>query len=117
EFMSVSPATLADALERALQTMVEFFDVDTSFLRHNDLERDLTVLVAEWPRRENVPDPDPLGEVPFDVDPVFAATRTLTEPFVLRPETNDDAYQERVEQGAGIAQVAMAMVPLITDSA
>jgi len=116
EFMSVSAVDLADALERALQTMTEFFDVDTSFLRRNDFERDLTVLVAEWPRRENVPDPDPLGEVPFDVDPVFAATRALDQPFVLRPESSDDAYQERVEQGAGVPQVSMAMVPLISEA-
>src|SRR4051794_17725126 len=111
ELMPASVATLQETLERALRLMGEFFDVDTSFLRHNDFERGLSVLVAEWPPRTDIPDPDPLGEVPFDVDPVFGATRALDQPFVLRPTTSDDAYQERVEQGSGVDQVSMAMVP------
>ncbi len=116
-FMPVSAATLQATLERTLQDLTEFFGVDTSFLRHNSLERHATVLVAEWPTRENVPDPDPLGEVPFGVDPVFDATRDLREPFFMRPTaTGSDSYQERVEQGSGISEVSMAMVPLTRGS-
>jgi diguanylate cyclase (GGDEF)-like protein len=113
DFMPTSAGSLAEALERSLRMMTEFFDVDTSFLRGNDFDRDLSVLIAEWPRREDVPDPDPLGEVPFAADPVFGATRELAAPFVLRPEAAADAYQERVEQGSGVQQVSMAMVPLL----
>jgi diguanylate cyclase (GGDEF)-like protein len=117
ELMPVSAASLLTSLRSILQLISEFFEVDTSFLRHNDVERDMSVLVAEWPRRENVSDPDPLGEVPFGVDPVFDATRELKEPFVLRPTPSTDAYQERVQQGAGVPQVSMAMVPMIRGSA
>jgi diguanylate cyclase (GGDEF)-like protein len=114
--MPVSASSLTDCLERTLQVLTEFFQVDTSFLRHNDFARDMSVLVAEWPRRANVPDPDPLGEVPFGVDPIFDATRQLDKPFVMRPTGSPDTYQERVEQGSGVGQVSMAMVPLIHNS-
>jgi diguanylate cyclase (GGDEF)-like protein len=67
------------------------------------------------PARQDIPDPDPLGEVSFDADPVFGATRDLKEPFVIRPAGSPDAYQERVQQGSGIDQVSMAMVPLVRD--
>jgi diguanylate cyclase (GGDEF)-like protein len=117
-FMPVSGANLREALDDALRVMVEFFDVNVSFLRHNDFENGMSVLVAEWPPREDVPDPDPLGVVPFDADPVFAAIRTLDSPFVMRPnDPGDDPYQERVEAGSGVEQVSLAMVPLIVRDA
>jgi len=114
--MPVSASSLTDCLQRTLQVLTEFFQMDTSFLRQNDFARDMSVLVAEWPRRQDVPDPDPLGEVPFGVDPVFDATRQLDKPFVMRPTGLPDTYQERVERGSGIGQVSMAMVPLIRNS-
>jgi diguanylate cyclase (GGDEF)-like protein len=113
ELMSATASTLGQSLERMLQILVEYFEVDTSFLRHNDFGRDLTVLVAEWPRREGVPDPDPLGEVPFGVDPVFDASRDLKEPFVLRPEGSPADYQERVKKGSGVNEISLAMVPML----
>ena len=117
-FMPVSTTTLQTTLVQTLQELTEFFGVDTSFLRRNDLDRAVTVLVAEWPARQNVPDPDPLGVVPFGADPVFDATRELKEPFFMRPTVDgSDAYQERVEQGSGVSQVSMAMVPLVRGSA
>jgi diguanylate cyclase (GGDEF)-like protein len=115
--MEVSANELTASLDWTLQLLVEFFDVDTSFLRRTDIERDITVLVAEWPKRHDIPDPDPLGEVPFGADPVFDAIRDLKEPFVMRPTKSSDAYQERVEQGSGVHQVSMAMVPLVQRSA
>lgn len=112
-FMPATAATLQATLEETLRELAEFFNVDTSFLRHNDFERDVTVLVAEWPIREHIPTPDPLGVVPFGVDPVFDATRTLADVFVIRPTPSSESYQERVQQGAGVDEVSMAMVPLI----
>ena len=117
EFMAATAATLQDTLERALQIMATFFDVDTSYLRRNDFDRGLSVLVTEWPHRQDVPDPDPLAEVRFDADPVFAAIRNLAEPFVLQPELQAGSYQQRVEEASGVGQVSMAMVPLINEAA
>ncbi len=114
ELMSVSASTSQLAHQRAIRTLAEFFGVDTSFVRRNDHEAGASVLVAEWPIRENIPDPDPLGVVPFEgSDPVFAAIRDLREPFVARPSDSNDDYQERVREGAGIPQVALAMVPIL----
>ena len=62
--------------------LAEFLGADAAFLRRNDHARGLSVLEAEWPPRENIPDPDPLGEVPFDADPIFAATKDLREPYL-----------------------------------
>jgi diguanylate cyclase (GGDEF)-like protein len=115
ELMPVSAASLHDALEWTLRMLSEFFDVDSSFLRQNDFDRKMIVLAAEWPPRENIPDPDPLGEVPFGADPIFDLCLDLKEPFVLRPESSTDTYQERVQQGSGVDQVSLATVPLIRD--
>jgi hypothetical protein len=112
--MAASAATLQEVLVRTLHELTEFFDVDTSFLRRNSVELDASVLVAEWPARDDIPDPDPLGVVPFGGgDPVFDAIKELASPFVIRPTPTADAYQERVQQGSGVAQVSMAMVPLV----
>jgi diguanylate cyclase (GGDEF)-like protein len=100
-------------LEWMLRVLNEYFAVDTSFLRRNDFDRDVTVLVAEWPRRENVPDPDPLGEVAFGTDPGFDLTTNLKEPLVIRPDDAPDSYQDLVEQGSGVSGVSVAMVPLL----
>jgi diguanylate cyclase (GGDEF)-like protein len=114
-FMPASAASLQETLELALRMMIEFFDVDTSFLRANDLARETSVLIAEWPHRVDVPVPDPIGEVPFDADPVFGASRDLRKPFLLRPEAQDDAYRERIEEASGVGQVSIAMVPLLRE--
>jgi diguanylate cyclase (GGDEF)-like protein len=113
EVMSVTTTSLHDSLEWMLRVLNEYFAVDTSFLRHNDFDRDVTVLVAEWPRRENVPDPDPLGEVAFGTDPGFDLTTNLKEPLVIRPDDAPDSYQDLVEQGSGVSGVSVAMVPLL----
>ncbi len=113
DLMAVSALTMHDSLERVLQVMCEYFEVDVSFLRRTDFARESTVLVAEWPRREYFPGPDPLGEVPFGVDPVFDATRDLKEPFTMRPINSPSSYQERVAEASGQGEVSVAIVPML----
>jgi diguanylate cyclase (GGDEF)-like protein len=110
--MSASRDSVSLVIEWTLRTLGEFFDFDVAFLRRNDHERGVTILVDQWPRRENVPDPDPIGVVPFDADPVFGATRVLREPYVTRPG-NSQEYQDRIKEGSGIPEVSMATVPLV----
>ena len=58
--------------EQVLATLVDQFDVDAGFLRHNDHNIGASKLVAEWPPRPNRPDPDPLAVVHFtSADPVL----------------------------------------------
>lgn len=105
--------------QEVLAELVDVFDVDVSFLRHNDHAIRATKLIAEWPVRPVIPDPDPLGIVFFaDADPIFAAAEDSKEPMILRPDPASDDYQRRVEDAAGVPAgvpaVSMASVPLIS---
>jgi diguanylate cyclase len=111
-------ATAADGAavgERVLETLVSHFAVDFGFLRHNDHAIHATVLIAEWPVRQNVPDPDPIGVVYFtDADSIFAMAENLKEADVVRPEAANDEYQRLVEEGRAIPQTSLACVPLLS---
>ncbi|HEY5104168.1 MAG TPA: sensor domain-containing phosphodiesterase [Acidimicrobiales bacterium] len=111
--MSASSLTRREVLRWTTQVLAEFLGADVAFLRSNDLERGLSVLEAEWPTRENVPDPDPLGAVPFDSDPIFEITKDLREPYYLGGPESPDKYQERVEKATGVRLVNGAGVPLL----
>lgn len=105
---SVSDAVLAD--------LADFLGLDVAFLRHNDHEMRTTNLIAQWPIRDVIPDPDPIGVVKFDeADAVFAMAEHLKEPVVIRPEPATDDYQRRIEQGTAIPQISLACVPLMAD--
>ena len=86
--MAANAATSVTVSQEVLGVLVEYFDVDFSFLRYNDHSIRASVLVAEWPVRPDIPDPDPLGVVYFDdADPVFAQSEHGKKPLVFRPET------------------------------
>ncbi|WP_433802630.1 putative bifunctional diguanylate cyclase/phosphodiesterase [Actinomycetospora sp. CA-084318] len=110
--MGVDSAGLHHAAESVLAMMVRQLGVDQSFVRFHDERRRATVLVAEWPPREHVPDPDPLGVVPFaDADPVFAEAEHLSQIMIVRPSDSVE-YQERVREGSGAPPTSLAVVPL-----
>jgi hypothetical protein len=95
--MALNAATSATVSQEVLAVLVEYFDVDVSFLRYNDHTIRASILVAEWPPRPGVPDPDPLKVVYFaDADPVFALAEHSKTPTVFRPD-NDD-YQKRTQR-------------------
>jgi diguanylate cyclase (GGDEF)-like protein len=103
--------------QQVIGDLVRHFGVDIGFLRHNDHTIRATVLVAEWPPREIIPDPDPIGVVYFaEADSVFALIETYTEPYVLRPEPSNSDYQQHIEEGGGPPQTSMAAVPLLSGS-
>lgn len=113
DLMASSAATSKSVAQGVLGMLVEYFDVDVSFLRYNDHAIRASVLIAEWPQRPGVPDPDPLGTVYFaDADPVFAASEHGKKPLVFRPENQD--YQRRIEEGRNIPQTSMAAAPLVS---
>ncbi len=115
ELMGVTAATLHAASQQLLHQLVDYFEVDLSFLRRNDHELGATVLVAEWPPRPEIPVPDPLGVILFaNADPTFAALETLSSVLVVRANHEDDEYQDRVRQGSGVEGVSLATVPLMT---
>lgn len=109
--MSTSLRTRKEVLDWTTRVLAEFLGADVAFLRRNDHARGLSILESEWPIREVV-EPDPLGEVPFDADPVFAAMKDLREPYLPEAETPDE-YLNRVEKGSGVKLVGGAAVPLL----
>jgi len=57
------------------------------------------------------PDPDPLGEVPFDSDPIFAAMRDLRGPYCRRRRPEE--YLNNIDVATGVDDVYGAAVPLL----
>jgi diguanylate cyclase (GGDEF)-like protein len=115
QLMAVTAATSVEVSRQVLGDLVDHFDVDVSFLRHNDHKIHATKLVADWPPRPDVPDPDPLAVVYFaEADPVFALAEHLKEPAVFRPEPATDDYQRRIQETRHIPATSMACVPLLS---
>ncbi|MEE2031877.1 putative bifunctional diguanylate cyclase/phosphodiesterase [Rhodococcus chondri] len=113
--MPVDVVSHRAVVETVLRDLVEYFQVDTAFLRYNDHEIHATVLVAEWPPRTSVPDPDPLGVVHFhEADPIFALTENMKEPSVSRPAQSGAEYADRIRAGSGVPEVSVVAVPLIS---
>ena len=111
--MAANAATSVTVSQEVLGVLVDYLKVDVSFLRHNDHAVRASVLVAEWPPRPGVPDPDPLKVVYFaDADPVFALAEHAKTPTVFRPD--DDDYQKRIEKGRSVPQTSMAAAPLVS---
>ena len=113
--MAVTVSTSVELSQRVLADLMDHFDVDVGYLRYNDHTLHASRLVAEWPPRSVVPDPDPLAVVYFaDADPVFAQCEHLQAPVVVRPQPETDDYQRLVESGSGVIATSTAAVPLIS---
>lgn len=111
--VSATTASLQKTMDWTVQTLAEFLQADVAFLRDNDHAAGNSVLVAEYPRRPEIPDPDPLGVVPFDADPLFSSLRDLAEPLVTSTSVAPPDYGERVADGSGVTEFSGVAVPLI----
>ena len=115
ELMAATAESYATISRRVLANLVSHFGVDSGFLRHNDHTIHATVLIAEWPPRENVPDPDPIGVVYFaNADPIFADAEHRKPPIVLRPDPGNAEYQRTMQESRAIPGVSFAGVPLLS---
>ena len=115
KLMAATAADHAAISEQVVEDLVTHFGVDFGFLRHNDHTIHATVLVALWPTRVFVPEPDPIGVVYFaDADSIFALAENQKEPFVLRPGPANAEYQRNIEAGTGIPNSTIACVPLLS---
>jgi diguanylate cyclase (GGDEF)-like protein len=114
ELMAATAENHAAVSERVLANLVEHLGVDSGFLRHTDHSIRATILITEWPRRQNIPDPDPIGVVYFaNADPVFAMAEHRKEPIILRPDPVNEDYQRTIESGAA-PRVSFAGVALLS---
>lgn len=112
--LAADAATVSEVYRSLCRDLANDFGMDTCFLRHNDDERDATVLVAEWPPRRAIPDPDPLGVVSFaDADPVFALTKDQRRVQIYRPSDQPSEYRDRVHSGSGEVSTTVVTVPLL----
>ncbi len=111
--MSTSAENRQEVLDWVCQILAEFLVADVAFIRRNDLPRGLSILEAEWPLRLDKPDPDPLGEVAFDVDPIFMATRDMRAPYLTGGDDVTDEYKDRAKSADQPTPAAGAAVPLL----
>jgi diguanylate cyclase (GGDEF)-like protein len=113
--MAATAANHVAVSERVLHDLADHFSVDFVALRHTDHTIRATILIASWPPRWDVPDPDPIGVVYFAAaDSVFALIENYTAPYVLRPEPENSDYQRGIEAGTGVPQTSLAAVPLLS---
>ena len=112
--MAVDATNIVEVCTDVLELLVKYFGVDVSFLRRNDHEIGASILIAEWPVRPEIPEPDPLRVVYFDAaDPVFAEIQHRRTPLIVRPDRQSDDYQRRIESDRNVAETSMAAAPLI----
>jgi diguanylate cyclase (GGDEF)-like protein len=113
--MAATAANHVAISERILHDLADHFSVDFAALRHTDHKIRATILIASWPPRWDVPDPDPIGVVYFaEADSVFALIENYTDPYVLRPDPTNSDYQRSIEEGTGVPQTSLAAVPLLS---
>ncbi|MGW6123930.1 putative bifunctional diguanylate cyclase/phosphodiesterase [Nocardia sp. NPDC055165] len=115
ELMGVDATTMVVASERVLASLVDYFDVEFAYLRHTVREQRQTVLIAEWPRRPYVPDPDPLHVIDFaEADSLFLASENAVEPIIVSRGDEYPDYQEMIRQTTGMPSMVTACVPLVS---
>jgi diguanylate cyclase len=113
--MEATASTATQVSEKVLAQLVEQFDVDASFLRHHDHDIRASVLVAEWPPRTDVPDPDPLAVVHFtSADPVLAQCEHGRKPVVIRPEQSGHSVPRWLGRGNTPTSPSVAAAPLVS---
>ncbi len=114
--MRTDVATLQETLDWTVETLARFLAADVAFLRRNDHAAGVSILVADYPPRTEIPDPDPLAVVPFDADPIFGALKDLKQPLATQRSLLDEegeAYVKRLEAGTGFDSFSGAAVPLL----
>ncbi|HWT49203.1 MAG TPA: bifunctional diguanylate cyclase/phosphodiesterase [Mycobacterium sp.] len=115
QLMEATRSTATQVSEKVLAQLGEQFDVDCSFLRHHDHDIRASILVAEWPRRTNVPDPDPLAVAHFSsADPVLALCEHGRKPVVVRPEQTDRYFRRLVRGARQVSSPSVAAAPLVS---
>ena len=114
QLLEATASTAAQVSGQVLASLVEQFDLDYSFLRHNDHDIGASVLVAEWPPRSNVPDPDPLAVVHFSsADPVLALGERAKKSIAIKPDQMEGAYQHWIAERRHAASPTVAVAPLV----
>jgi diguanylate cyclase len=117
QLLEATAATAPEVSQQVLARLVEHFALDYSFLRHNDQSIRASVLVAEWPPRPDVSDPDPLAVIHFsNTDPIFELGDHTKKSIVIKPGQMERAYQHWLV-GSRRPAPLVAIAPLISGKA
>ncbi len=127
QLMEANSSTATTVSEQVLQRLVHLFEMDTGYLRYNDLSIGASKLIAEWPPRPTRPQADLVAIVDFSsAEQVFAPCAhgkeplviQPTEPVVIRPPASTNyAYKAFRRQTTGRRRVAtpsVAAAPLVS---
>jgi diguanylate cyclase (GGDEF)-like protein len=115
QLVEASVSTATKASERVLAQLVEHFDLDYAYLRHHDHDIRASLLVAEWPPRSNVPEPDPVAVIHFSsVDPSHLFGQHGNKSIVIKPDEVERAYQHWLMRRRRPASPLVAVSPLVS---
>jgi diguanylate cyclase (GGDEF)-like protein len=115
QLLEATATSATGVSEQVLARLVEHFNLDFCFLRHNDHATRASCLVAEWPPRPAVPDPDPLAVVHFSsADPVFALGDHGKKPIVIKPDQVERASHHWIAGRRHAAWPLVAVAPLVS---
>ncbi len=115
QMTGASAYTAPRLCERLLEQLVKQFEADAAFLRHNNHTLRASMLIAEWPPRDPVPDPDPVAQIPFaEADGMVA--EELKKTTVIASDTAKLGHSSRFAARRGRASVA-AVAPLLWGAA
>ena len=130
QLMEANAYTATAVSRQALARLVDLFDADTGFLRHNDPTIAASKLIAEWPPRPHRPHAQLLAIVDFtNPDDVFGPCAhgkeplvvQPTEPVVIRPPASTNyaykAFRRQITGRRRIATPSMAAAPLVSRGA
>jgi diguanylate cyclase (GGDEF)-like protein len=102
--MGVDASSMVSTTEKVLVNLLQFFGVDHTCLRYTDHNIRASIMIAEAPPRDVIPDPDPLSVIYFSEDAVFARSEFATDILIGRPSELSDfdtaEYQEKVAEAA-----------------
>ncbi len=114
KLMSGTAQNRGEVLNWVTRELAQFLGSDVAFMRRHDHARGLSIFESSWPVRDDVPDPDPLGEVPYNADPIFEALWNLKEPYLTGVQDATDEFVDRVEQATdGLTPITGSAVPLM----
>ena len=114
ELLEASASTATHASERVLARLVEHFGLHYSFLRYSDHDIRASTLVAEWPARADVAEPDPFAVVSFTSDhPALALCENGKDLRVHRGHAIAD-YRWPTRGGRRMDAELVAAAPLVS---
>ncbi|HEY3996837.1 MAG TPA: sensor domain-containing phosphodiesterase [Mycobacterium sp.] len=115
QLMEATGSTATQVSEKVLSQLVEQFGWDAGFLRYHDHDIRASVLVAEWPPRPDVPDPDPLAIVGFtSADPLLAECEHGRKPVLIRPDQSNRIFARWINGSKRPGSPSVAAAPLVS---